>query len=112
MTMCVPWSLWETTTIAQPLSVIFVLCAIRAPLWAMIVVGTSRFLPDRRPLAVRAELVPIGRLTLTLETGTSGRLSNVEVVMPARECGCGRPTRPRPHRHAGPGRDRETRRGV
>ena len=42
MTMCVPWSLWETSTIAQPLSVIFVLCAIRAPLCAMIVVGAEQ----------------------------------------------------------------------
>src|SRR5580692_2634518 len=51
----------------------------------MIVVGATRPAWHRRPSVASAEYGPTGRSTLTLEMGTSGRASKVEVVMPVRE---------------------------
>ena len=52
------------------------------PFQPTIVVGINSGLAHRSPKAASAECEPVGRLTVTLETGTSGVEANVVVVMP------------------------------
>ena len=52
------------------------------PFCPIIVVGIVSGLMQRLPFAVSAECPPIGRLTVMLETGTSGVVANVVVVTP------------------------------
>ena len=78
---CLPLRLCDSSSSGQPLTATFVPGVSFAPFWAMIVVGASKRVPHRRPLGASAELGPMGRLTLTLVMGTSGRFSKVEVVM-------------------------------
>src|SRR5438270_10529676 len=67
---------------AQPATVIFVFCLICAPLWAVIVVGITSGLAHTSPYAASAECGPIGRLSEKLDTGTSGRVAKLEIVIP------------------------------
>ena len=57
---------------AAPAAVIFVFCLTTLPFWPVIVVGIISGAVHRFPDAASAECAPIGRLTVMLETGTSG----------------------------------------
>jgi hypothetical protein len=67
----------------QPATAIAVFCLTVAPLCATIVVpiGSSPPLVHSLPFALKAELGPLGRLSVKLAIGTSGTLANVELVI-------------------------------
>src|SRR5437879_288142 len=67
---------------AQPAAAIRVLCAIRAPFWPVIVVGMISGWAHMFPFAVSSECGPLGSVSEKLDTGTSGSVANVVVVMP------------------------------
>src|SRR5207302_181663 len=67
---------------AQPATAIRVFCLIRAPFWAVIVVGMTSGCAHRLALAASAECGPIGNASEKLDTGTSGSEANVVVVTP------------------------------
>jgi len=66
----------------QPETATLVFCLITAPLCAVIVVGIVERLRAQAPIAVSAELGPLGSSSTKLDTGTSGIEANVDFVMP------------------------------
>ncbi len=77
-----PAVFWPTTRTPQPLTVMIVFCLVVFPLWETIVVGITSGCAHRSPNAPRALCEPVGRLTVTLDTGTSGVDAKFVVVMP------------------------------
>src|ERR1700720_414217 len=73
---------WERLTLGHPETEIFVFCLITLPFCAVIAVGMTSDCLHRLPFAVSAEFGPVGSLSSKLDTGTSGTVAKLEVVMP------------------------------
>src|SRR5262249_59107420 len=77
-----PIALRPTMRTGQPRTAIFVLCLTTLPFQPVIVVGMTSELAHRLPKPASAECEPVGRFTVTLDTGTSGVVAKLVVVMP------------------------------